>query len=85
MGYRKQQVFLLIFLENLFLLIVGLLIGILAAIIGILPSLLSPAFTIPGFFMLLLIGVIFLSGLVWIWIPTKRLLKRDLMLGLRNE
>ncbi len=85
MGYRKQQVFLLIFSENLFLLIIGLLIGILAAIIGILPSLLSPAFTIPGFFMLFLIGVIFLSGLVWIWLPTQTTFKKRLMPGLRNE
>ena len=60
-------------------------IGILAAVIGILPSLLSPAFTIPGSFMFLLIGVIFLSGVVWIWLPTKQLLKGDLMAGLKNE
>ena len=56
-GYRKSQVFLLIFSENLFLLLAGLIIGILAALIGILPSLLSPAFTIPGNFMFLLIAV----------------------------
>jgi len=85
MGYRKNQVFLLIFSENLFLLLAGLIIGILAALIGILPSLLSPSFTIPGNFMFLLIGVIFVSGVVWIWLPTKQLLKGDLMVGLRNE
>ena len=85
MGFRKSQVFLLIFSENLFLLLTGLIIGILAALIGILPSLLSPAFTIPGSFMFLLIGVIFLSGLIWIWLPTKQLLKGELMVGLRNE
>ena len=32
-----------------------------------------------------LIAVIFVSGLLWIWIPTKRLLNKELMDGLRNE
>ena len=85
MGYRKDQVFQLIFSENLFLLVAGLIIGILAAIIGILPSLLSPAFTIPGSFMFVMIGVILLSGMLWIWLPTRQLLKGELMAGLRNE
>ncbi|NOR86688.1 MAG: FtsX-like permease family protein [Bacteroidales bacterium] len=75
-GYPSSQIFRLIFTENLFLLIAGILIGFLSAMIGILPSLLSTAFHIPGNFLFVLLLIIFSSGLLWIYIPTKLLLKK---------
>ena len=84
-GYEKKQVFWLVFYENLVLLSAGMLIGILSAIIGILPSILSPAFTIPGLFLLLLTALVFCSGLLWIYMPVKQIMKGNLIVGLRNE
>jgi len=84
-GYRRKQIFRLMFIENLFLLVAGLLCGIASAFIGILPSILSPAFTMPGGFIAMLVFIIFLSGVVWIYFPTRNALKGNIIRGLREE
>jgi len=84
-GYRKKQIFKLIFIENLFLLVLGLLCGIASAFIGILPSILSPAFTMPGSFVSLLVAAVFVSGVVWIYFPTRNALKGNIIRALREE
>jgi putative ABC transport system permease protein len=84
-GYRKQQIFRLIFIENLFLLLAGLILGIISAFIGILPSILSPAFTMPVGFITLLVLIVFISGVVWIYFPTRNALKGNIIKGLREE
>jgi hypothetical protein len=84
-GYRKNQIFRLIFVENLFLLITGLLCGIASAFIGILPSILSPAFTMPAGFISILVLIVFASGVVWIYFPTRNALKGNIIRGLREE
>jgi putative ABC transport system permease protein len=55
LGYRQSQIFRIVFSENLIILSLGLLSGLFAAIIGMLPSFLSPAFSIPYGFVTLLI------------------------------
>jgi len=85
LGYTNKHIFRLVFNENLLLLVAGLMCGLLAALIGILPSLISPSFTIPGFFMFGLIAIVFISGLIWIYFPAKRILKGNLIESLRNE
>ncbi len=85
LGFKKVQIFKLIFTENLFLLLAGIIIGFLSAIIGILPSLLSPAFHIPGNFLFILVSIVFISGLLWIYIPTRLVLKEQLLENLRKE
>ncbi len=84
-GYQRQQVFRLIFTENLIILILGLAAGVLSAIIGILPSVLSPAFTMPLGFITLIVSAIALSGLAWIYFPTRNALKGNIIRGLREE
>ena len=84
-GYRKKQIFRLIFVENIFLLVTGLLCGILSAFIGILPSILSPAFTMPAGFISILVLVVFASGVVWIYFPARNALKGNIIRGLREE
>ncbi|MHC1702640.1 MAG: FtsX-like permease family protein [Tenuifilaceae bacterium] len=84
-GYRKNQIFRLILIENLFLLISGLFCGIISAFIGILPSILSPAFTMPTGFIIIIVFIIFISGLIWIYFPTRNALKGNIILGLREE
>lgn len=84
-GYRKKQIFRLILTENLFLLIIGLVCGLLSAFIGILPSILSPAFTMPAGFISILVLIVFISGVIWIYIPTRNTLKGNIIKGLREE
>ena len=75
LGFQKNLIVKLVFLENLFLLISGIFTGIIAGIIGILPSLLSSAYNIPGGFMIILILLVFCNGLLWIYIPIFRISK----------
>ncbi len=85
LGYNRQQVFSIVFAENFYLLATGFCIGLMAAFVGILPSLLSASFKIQGSFMLILTAGIFLSGLLWIYLPLKSALKRPLIQALRND
>ncbi len=84
-GFRKRQIFKLIFIENLFLLLSGIACGLIAALIGILPSILSPSFTIPSLFILLLVVLILISGIIWIYFPAKNAIKGELIAALRDE
>ena len=84
-GYQQNSLFKLLFYENLFLLIVGLLCGLGAALIGVLPSLLSPSFHMPvGYILTLLFGIL-VSGLIWIWIPARQIKKYNIVESLKNE
>ncbi|MBI9034777.1 MAG: FtsX-like permease family protein [Bacteroidales bacterium] len=85
LGYNRKTIFRLVLSENIFLLIGGILIGISGAVTGMLPSILSPSFDVPWGFTTILLFIIVCSGLLWIYLPTKYALKRDLMKGLRNE
>lgn len=84
-GYRKRDIFKMIFIENIFLLTTAIVSGILAAIIGILPSLLSPSYDIPGFFMIILVLTVFISGLLWIYFSARFSLRGNLTATLRGE
>lgn len=85
LGFKKSQIFKLIFTENLFLLIAGIVVGFISATIAILPSILSPAFHIPGSFLFVLILIVFISGLLWIYIPARLVMKNMLIENLRKE
>jgi putative ABC transport system permease protein len=85
LGFTKKQLFQLILKENLFLLLSGIGVGMLAAIIGILPSILTPSFEIPGIFVFVLIVAVLLSGFLWIYFPAKLALKSVPIKALRRE
>lgn len=85
LGFQNKTIFKLIFSENLMLLIVGISIGFISAFIGILPSIVSPAFHIPGNFLFVLVLLVFISGLIWILIPIWLGLKNNLIQNLRKE
>ncbi|MCF8299120.1 MAG: ABC transporter permease [Saprospiraceae bacterium] len=84
-GFKKTQIFKLIFIENLFLLIAGMITGIAGAIIGILPSILSPSFSIPGTLVFYILAIILASGILWIYFPARKVMKGNLVKGLRKE
>ena len=84
-GFLKKKVFKLIFLENIFLLILGIVIGIFSAIIGILPSIISPSYSIPGYFVMILVVIVLLSGMIWIYFPARNATRSNLIKSLRKE
>ena len=85
LGFKKKEIFRLVFFENIFLLAAGVGIGISSAFIGILPSLLSPSFFINTSFLYILISIIFLTGGAWIWFLVRTSVKTDMISLLRNE
>ncbi|MCZ4693849.1 ABC transporter permease [Ancylomarina euxinus] len=85
LGFEQKSIFRLIMIENLFLLIVGLLSGALAAIVGMLPSLFSDAFSIPVGFVLQVTLAILVFALISIYIPAKLAMKQNLIESLKNE
>lgn len=84
-GYTRKSIFQLLFIENLFLLLVGLSTGLVSAFIGVIPSLFSNAFQMPYMFVVSLIIAILFSGLIWIIIPLKVLNKQNIIEDLKNE
>ncbi len=84
-GYKRKRIFKLILMENIYLLVFGISIGIFSALIGILPSLLSSSFNIPGFFIIVIVLIVIANGLIWIYIPARNALKSNLVISLRNE
>lgn len=84
-GYSHKQLFSMVFAENLILLFSGLMIGILAALTGIMPSLLTPSFSIRYGFLTMLITAILFSGIAWIYFPLRSALNKPLMPSLRND
>jgi ABC-type lipoprotein release transport system permease subunit len=84
-GFSKYQVMKLIIIENTILLIAGIAIGFVAAVIGIIPSILSSAFNIPGTFLFVLVLMVFVSGMFWIIIPTTFVMRDNLIKNLRSE
>ncbi|MFH1161413.1 MAG: ABC transporter permease [bacterium] len=85
LGFQKKNIFRMLVAEHLLILIAGITFGSVAALAGILPSLISPAFTLPAGFLILLMGLIFISGLCWIYFPARSFLQQNLTQALRNE
>jgi len=85
LGFRKNVIRYMLMIEYLLILFAGMILGIIGAVAGILPSLISPAYQMPGGFLLVILMVIWISGAVWIFIPIQRLFKKKLTLILREE
>jgi putative ABC transport system permease protein len=84
-GFRQEYILKLLLAENLILLLAGLGSGILAAFVALLPALWSQGFHHTGMLLPLLIALMFVNGLLWIYIPVKRLLSTGLLSALRKE
>ena len=85
LGFRKKFIRNMLMIEYLLILLAGMFLGIIGAVAGILPSLISPAYQMPGGFLLVILLVIWISGAVWILIPAQHVFKRDLTQILREE
>lgn len=85
LGFGRKRIFRIIFLENIFLLFSGICLGWISALVGIMPSLVSPVFDFRGSSVLLLTAGILISGLLWIYFPLRSVLQRPLLKSLRND
>ena len=84
-GFRRRALQWLVLSEHGALLVLGLAVGIIAALIGVMPALLSPGSEIPYGSLALTLGAVLLNGLVWTWLATRVALRGRLLDALRNE
>ncbi len=85
LGFKRKDIFIVIFYENAFLLCCGLIIGLVSAVIGILPSLLTPAFSIPYTLIIKTLIAILISGILWIFFPALKATRANIAETLKNE
>ena len=85
LGFTKKFIIRLIMAEHVFMLLSGLFLGLISALAGIMPSLVSPGYTVPALFLCGLILVVFVNGLLWIWLPARKAINHNLLAGLKEE
>jgi putative ABC transport system permease protein len=84
-GFRKRLLQRLVLSEHGALLVAGLGLGLAAAVVAVLPSILSPGTRLPYNSLALTLAAILLNGLLWTWLATGYALRGNLLAALRNE
>jgi hypothetical protein len=84
-GFTRRSLQNLILGEHGALLALGLGLGIISAVVAVLPALLSPAMHLPWRSLSLTLGAVLLNGLIWTWLATRYALRGNLLSALRNE
>ncbi|MBM3785351.1 MAG: ABC transporter permease [Acidobacteria bacterium] len=84
-GYTRSDLVRLVTLENLALLIAGLGIGTLCALLAVSPALAKRAQGLPLASLALLLGGVFVTGVVSTWLATRAALRAPLLDSLRSE
>jgi ABC-type antimicrobial peptide transport system permease subunit len=84
-GFRPRVLRWLVLSEHGALLLTGLGVGVLAALVAVLPTLLSSATGVPVRSLAALLGGVLLSGMIWTWLATWLALRGKLLDALRTE
>ena len=84
-GFRSRSVQSLVVAEHGALLALGLLVGIVAAFIAVLPTLLAPGAEFPARSLFWTLGAVLVSGLVWTWAAARLALRGRLLEALKHE
>jgi len=63
----------------------GLSLGTAAAVVAVLPAILSPGTQLPCASLALTLAAVLLNGLLWTWLATGYALRGNLLAALRNE
>ncbi|MBI1177241.1 FtsX-like permease family protein [bacterium] len=84
-GYRRRELQRMVLTEHALLLVLGLGLGLITAIIAILPAILSPTGGIPWRSMPITLLAVFLNGAIWTWVATRIALRGELLSALRSE
>ncbi len=84
-GFLKDSVKQMVIIEHLFLILIGLLIGVLSALIAVSPALMGMSRTLPLGFLTTLILLTMISSYLWTIIASKYALKGEIIDSLRTE
>jgi ABC-type antimicrobial peptide transport system permease subunit len=84
-GFTRGTLRRLILSEHIALECLGLLVGVVAALVAVLPALLSLSPPISYRSLGMTLGLVFVSGLMWAWLAARVALRGELLSALRNE
>ena len=84
-GFRRSQLAKMILSEHWFLLVAGILIGVVSSLVAVLPNLLTPSAGLPVTLIAGLTVSIILAGLAFCWLATRLALRGNLLESLRAE
>ena len=84
-GFRRKTLQWLVFSEHSLLLALGLAIGVAAALIAVLPALLTPGANVPYATLAITLTAVLASGFLWTWGATLLALRGPLLDALRSE
>jgi ABC-type antimicrobial peptide transport system permease subunit len=84
-GYPERAVRWLVLSEHAALLLAGLAVGLAAAGMAVLPSVLSPAAAVPYVSLAWTLTAVLASGAAWTWVAARWALRGELLAALRNE
>jgi len=84
-GYRPRALKWFVLSEHAALLLGGLGIGVVAAALAVLPTVLSPGAELPYASLALTLGAVLLNGALWTWLATVMATRGRLLDALRNE
>ena len=84
-GFKKSLIKQFVLHEYLGLLFAGLLIGIISAILAVLPIMLSPTANVPYTLLAGTLGGVFILAALWTWTATNISLRGNLLDGLRRD
>ncbi len=84
-GFRRRTLRWLVLAEHAALLWLGIGLGVTAAFVAVLPTLLSPRGELPYFSLAVTLGTVLASGMIWTWAATSLALRGELIESLRNN
>jgi len=84
-GFRRAQLARLILCEHSFLLVAGVLIGVVSSLVAVLPNLLTPSAGLPVGLIVGMTVAIVAAGLAFCWLATRLALRGSLVEALRAE
>ena len=84
-GFRRGELERLVLSEHWLLIVLGLAIGVAAALLAVLPALLSPDTQPPWSIIVPVLALLASGGLLWTWLATLAALRGELLPALRNE
>jgi putative ABC transport system permease protein len=85
LGYNRKSIFTLLLSEHFLLLIMAVICGVSAAVIAVLPALLSPGTDVPYLTILAILLIVIISAALWTITATSFATRGDLLPALRNE
>ncbi|MGA7882041.1 MAG: FtsX-like permease family protein, partial [Terrimicrobiaceae bacterium] len=84
-GFRRGELERLVLSEHWLLIVLGLAIGVAAALLAVLPGILSPDTQPPWSIIVPVLALLASGGLLWTWLATLAALRGELLPALRNE